>query len=181
MVRLSRLTERSLLLVPALIGLAALFTPGTARAQIFGVQGGRPALLREEERSGLLTRQAAIMPTLPPDKDRDSFYGTRWGDHHGPTHPNSPFTSGLYGLRYTNQCTAGYHPYFRGACGGSTAGECCKPVENRLIGNFVHPWRPVGGYYSGGVAAPIYDLDPIVPGPGVWPFPRLFFHQPQGG
>ncbi len=181
MARLPRSIERIVLLVPALIGLAAL-APAPVQAQVFGVRGNnQPYLPSEDQRSGLLTRQAAIMPTLPPDPDRDSFYGTRWGDHHGPTHPNSPFTGGLYGLKYKNQCVASYNPYFRGTCGGSTAGPCCEPVEHRAVGNIVHPWRPVGGYYAGGSAVPIYDLDPLVPGPGVWPFPRLFFHQRQGG
>ncbi len=118
---------------------------------------------------------------LPPDPDRDYFFfGRRWSDRL-PTFPNFICTSGLYGLPLTTRCTATYAPYFAGTPGGSTAGICCQPVHLRVLNNFVHPWRPVGGYYSGGCAVPIYDLDPVVPGPGPFPFPYLYKRQHQGG
>ncbi len=158
------------------LGLALLLAPSAARAQI-----GQPILPTEDQRSGLLTRWIAPPSFLPPDPDRDYLYwGKKWGDRL-PTRPNWPLTSGLYGQRFTNACTATYSPYFWGTPGGSTAGECCQPVHPRIIGNFVHPWRPVGGYYSGGAATPIYDLDPIAPGPGPFPFPLLYKRQHQGG
>ena len=143
-------------------------------------QSPRPILPTEEMRSGLLSRWTVPQTGLPVDPDRDIFYGARWGDQL-PTHPNLYCTSGLYGQRLRSNCVATYPPYFWGSASGSTAGQCCEPVHNRLIGNFVHPWRPVGGYYAGGAAVPIYDLDPIAPGPGRFPYPWLYKRQHQGG
>ncbi len=160
------------------LGLASLVAPATpARAQ--GVQ---PIFPNVNQRSGLLTRYTPeIRSNLPPDPDRDQFYlGRRWGEP-SPKHPNLFCNSGLYGLQYKNQCTACYSPYFSGSPGGTTAPGCCEPVRFRVLSNFVHPWRPVGGYYSGGCAVPIYDLDPFVPGPGRFPFPWLYKRQHQGG
>jgi hypothetical protein len=47
---------------------------------------------------------------------------------------------------------------------------------------FLQPFRPIGYYYDQGSYVPLYDLDPIVPGPGpvpyVWPF---YLRNPHGG
>jgi hypothetical protein len=162
----------------ALAGLAA-FAP-RAQAQ-------RPAppvvpdLPYEYQRSGLMSRWAPPRTVLPHDKDRDHFYyGKKWQDF-PTTKPNFPLSSGLYGLSYTDACTKSYAPYFFGYPGGDNSAPCCEPVRFRLLGNFVHPWRPVGGYYSGGSAVPIYDLDPIAPGPGLFPWTFIAKRQHQGG
>lgn len=155
----------------ALFGLAA---PATA-------QQPRPVLPPGVPSDGLSSRYIPPRTVLPPDPDRDHFYfGRRWGDR-PPTHPNYPCTSGLYGLDLPDRCTACYAPYFTGRPGGTTADDCCKPVHFRVLNNFLHPWRPVGGYYAGGCAVPIYDLDPLVAGPGPFPFPRFYKRQHQGG
>ena len=43
----------------------------------------------------------------------------------------------------------------------------------RFFQGLAQPWRPVGMYYSYGSYVPIYDLDPIAPGPGPYPLPVL--------
>jgi hypothetical protein len=153
----------------------ALFAPGV-RAQD-GETTVRPMVVPD----GLMSRWTPPRTVLPPDPDRDHFYyGKKWANAPS-TKPNWPCTSGLYGLNYTDRCTTCYAPYFFGTPGGNNAEPCCEKVKFRLIGNFVHPWRPVGGYYSGGCATPIYDLDPIVPGPGLFPWSWIQKRQHMGG
>lgn len=154
------------------LGLAA----ATAHAQ-----GPQPLLPRDEQRSGLVTRHLAITPNLPHDPDRDDWYVFRRGDRPAdPTHPNWMLNSGLYGLPLKSDCTYSFRPYFQGSEGGCYGPECRK-VHWRPLGNLIHPWRPVYSYYSGGSYAPVYDLDPIAPGPGPYPFPLLYKRQHQGG
>ena len=42
--------------------------------------------------------------------------------------------------------------------------------SSRLVRNVFHPFKPVGTYYAGGCYVPIYDLDPLVPGVGPYPY-----------
>jgi hypothetical protein len=159
-----------------------LSSSGVARAQEGAAGGGRvggPIVPTLAERSGVISRHLPIAPTLPHDRDRDDFYQTRRGDH-PPRHYNWYATSGMYGLPLKNDCVVSFAPFFRGSPGGKY-GECCEPHRPRVIGNLVHPWRPVYSYYSGGSYAPVYDLDPIVPGPGPFPFPLWYKKQHQGG
>jgi hypothetical protein len=166
---------RTIRTLPAL--LAAFAAVGLARSA--HAQTPRPLLPNEAERSGILTRHIPITPHLPHDPDRDDFYLTRRAD--APPHkPNCMLTSGLYGLPLKCDCTVSFRPYFWGSPGGNY-GPDCEKVNCRLFGNFLHPWRPVYHYYSGGSYVPVYDLDPICPGPGPFPFPRLYHKQKQGG
>jgi hypothetical protein len=157
--------------------LALLALSATARAQ----QAIRPAMPGDAQRSGVMTRHIPIQPLLPHDVDRDDFYQTRRGDKPpSPTHPNCLCNSGLYGLPLKSDCAVSFHPYFWGKPGG-TYGPQCEKVHWRLVGNFLHPCRPVYYYYQGGSYSPVYDLDPIAPGPGPFPFPLLYKRQHQGG
>ena len=148
----------------------------TVRAQV-----PQPLVTDIEQRSGLLSRFAPAPTRLPPDPDRDTFYGTRY-ELPDPNRPNAHSHGGLYGQRLKAQCTACVSPSFRGAPGKSTLNEGCRPGHPafRLITNTLHPFRPVDSYYDGGCYVPIYDLDPLVTGPGPYPWP-FFRRQPAGG
>jgi hypothetical protein len=90
---------------------------------------------------------------------------------------NNPLNGGLYGGRLNPGCVTCRSPYFYGVAGKGTA-ECpdCLPAYRhpltRTAASLFHPWKPVGHYYQEGCMVPIYDLDPIAPGPGpdLWPF-----------
>jgi hypothetical protein len=134
-------------------------------------------------RSGLLSRFIPVIPHLPTDPDRDKFYDTYWDDDpFKAAHPNSCKHGGLYGLRLKADCTKCYSPYFLGEPGRSTAGPHCDPGHRgaRIITNFFHPFRPVCHYYAGGCYVPVYDLDPLVTGPGPFPW-HVFFKRHNGG
>ncbi|HWE38925.1 MAG TPA: hypothetical protein VG406_20420 [Isosphaeraceae bacterium] len=176
---------------PAPIALAALLgLSAPALAQYPPPRRMPPALpatpgpiLDAETRSGHLMRSTPVIPTLPPDPKRDGFYdGTRWANYPEVDWPNLYKHGGLYGLRYRGACTATVSPYFQGYPGQSTIGpQCCPPPKaHRLIENILHPWRPVGYYYSMGNYVPIYDLDPLVTGPGPFPWP-VFYRRCLGG
>ena len=85
-----------------------------------------------------------------------------------PNHPNWFRSGGLYGRRWPGYCTASFSPYFFGSPGQSTVGPDCKPWPRILKGpqTLVHPFRPVCYYYDQGTYVPVYDLDPLAPGPG---------------
>lgn len=157
---------------------AACLTAGVARAQ-----EPSPVIPSAEARSGLFTRHVPIIPRLPHDPKRDIWENGRWADEHESTYINSPCNGGLYGrCKWPGTCTACFSPYFRGSPGASTLNApTCPPPHSRLIGNFVHPFKPVSYYYNGGCYVPIYDLDPQVPGPGPFPWPRLYCRKPLGG
>lgn len=156
------------------IGLALMATCAQA-------QTPRPLVPTEARRSGLITRHMPITPHLPHDRDRDDFYQTRRNDDPPDfDHPNCMLNQGLYGLPLKDDCTVSFRPYFWGSPGG-TYGPNCEKVHWRLVGNVIHPWRPVYYYYSGGSYTPVYDLDPLVAGPGPFPFPLLYKKQRQGG
>lgn len=158
------------------LGLLALAQPSLAQSE-----SPRPPRPAGPQLDGYSSRFIPPRTVLPPDRNRDHFYyGKRWGDR-APRFPNWICTSGLYGLPLPGGCTVSFAPYFQGTPGGSMAGKQCEPVSFRYLNNFLHPWRPVGGYYAGGSAVPIYDLDPLVPGPGPFPFPRLYKRQHFGG
>ena len=144
-----------------------------------------PHIPNMAKRSGLISRFAPTMRTnLPQDLDRDNFYGTRYGDNFVPPGRNSLFNGGLYGQRLDPGCTTCTTPNFYGAPGTPRA-NCpnCQPHYRTQLGRFgqgmLHQFKPVGSYYQQGCTVPIYDLDPIVPGPGydLWPF----FHNGHSG
>ena len=67
--------------------------------QFAAAQNPQPNISDTNSRSGLLTRFVPLESTLPPDKKRDQWYQTRWGD--APNlrkHPNWIKNGGLYGL-----------------------------------------------------------------------------------
>jgi hypothetical protein len=161
------------------IALALLTLSGAARAQL-----PAPIITETPERSGLIRRSVAIEPKLPPDPKRDSWYHTRWGDSpNRRPHPNSFKNGGLYGLPWQAKETASIYPYFYGSPGPNTMTENSKPYHAllRLPRNLLHPFKPVGMYYDQGSYVPIYDLDPLVPGPGAWPWPHLWSPTWGGG
>jgi hypothetical protein len=171
--RRSRVVDiRSLILVGVLAG----------SGQAVNAQVAQPRIADNEQRSGLLTRNIPFPNVLPPDPKRDTFYGTHWGDSPVRKYPNNPLTSGLYGQRYQPDCTACFSPSFRGAPGVNSVGPNCQrgPKMARFVTNIFHQFKPVGHYYSGGCFTPIYDLDPLVPGPGPFPYP-FFISRPIGG
>lgn len=151
--------------------LAAVALAGPARAQ-------GPAIPDMAERSGLIGRFASVMRTnLPPDCHRDTFFGTRFGDFPTTGKWNCIRGGGLYGLALDPGCVTCNSPQFTGAVGRPMANAPgCNPGAKgpfALLGQkFVHPFHPVGQYYQHGCWVPIYDLDPVVPGPGrdLWPF-----------
>jgi len=163
-----RKTVETLLVAWFFTTLSLALTPTSARAQL-----PEPTVPELEKRSGLVGRYVPIDPRLPPDRKRDQWYDTRWGDPPNERrHPNWYFNGGLYGLPWKAECTASVYPYFFGSPGRSTITPDCKPPNSavRLISTFVHPFKPVGYYYDQGSYAPTYDLDPVVPGPGPWPW-----------
>jgi hypothetical protein len=140
----------------------------TARAQ-----APQPFVPDITERSGLLMRFAATPELLPPDKHRDNFYNTRYADK-GPVNcPNWYATQGLYGLGWKTPATESVYPFFYGMPGQSTVDSSSRPWWRplRFFQGLAHPFRPVGMYYTMGSYVPIYDLDPVVPGPGPYPYP----------
>jgi hypothetical protein len=158
--------------------LSAAAALGTAPA--FG-QLPQPHIPDIQQRSGLLDRFIPIEPHLPHDKDRDDFYTTRWGDKDEVHRPNNIKNGGLYGRFWKAECTACVYPFFRGSPGQSTICPDCrrKHFSSRLVRNVFHPFKPVGMYYTGGCYVPIYDLDPLVPGVG--PYPYGVFPKQHGG
>lgn len=148
--------------------------PPAAKPRESPVLAPIPRIANLQERSGLISRFTAIVPHLPPDARRDQWYDTRWGDppnirKHKNFYPNG----GLYGLPWKAECTASIAPYFYGSPGQSSLGPDCIPHHNllRLPRSILHPFKPIGMYYDQGSYVPVYDLDPIVPGPGAWPWP----------
>ena len=131
------------------------------------------------QRSGLIGRYAPVSRTLPPDPDRDEFNDTRY-DRADPLRPNRACTGGIYGQRWSSDCTRSIAPYFPGKVGQNSITPTCKPPKHRLFSNYIFPWRPVGMYYESGSYVPIYDLDPNVLGPGPFPYPH-FWNGPRGG
>ncbi|MDX2037274.1 MAG: hypothetical protein SFX72_11540 [Isosphaeraceae bacterium] len=128
------------------------------------------------QRSGLLTRfQPLHTGQLPSDPHRDNFYKTRFGDYPVEGRSNWFKNGGLYGQPLSAACTQTVAPYFDGSAGGNANCKDCRPWSSnglvRLAQGFVKPFKPVGGYYQNGSYVPIYDLDPLVVGPGVdlWP------------
>jgi hypothetical protein len=171
----------ALVLGSALLGLLALAVPGQAD------EAAPATAQRPHQISGMLMRWTSPPPALPPDPRRDTFQGTRYDDEHDNSwlrfRPNnSALDGGMYGRLLTNKCTATVAPYFVGST-GSTISDCCRglhPLTGRWVGNFIHPFKPVGMYYDRGVYAPIYDTQLFVPGPGPFPW-NAFFKRPTGG
>jgi hypothetical protein len=164
------------------LGLWIVLAGATARAQ-----PPQPFIQDTTERSGLLMRFAGTEEVLPHDPHRDNFYNTRyddhtWGQHPVVKHPNWVLSQGLYGLGWKTNHTESVYPYFYGMPGQSTVDSRSlhgwRPL--RFLDNLAHPWRPVGMYYSMGSYVPIYDLDPLVPGPGPYPIP-FYFNWLHGG
>jgi hypothetical protein len=171
--------------VLAFVGLAlALLSPWAgvpARAQI-----PQPIIPNVEQRSGLISRFVPIEPRLPADKYRDTFYDTRWADRPDthPNHPNVIKDGGLFGRFWPGYCTTSIYPFFYGSPGQSTVGPGCKPWHRalKLPQTLLQPFRPVCYYYEQGSYVPVYDLDPLVPGPGPNPyFFPFYLRNPHGG
>lgn len=159
------------------IALAFAALPAQSRAQV-----PAPHIADTPQRSGLIGRFVPIESTLPPDKKRDSWYNTRWGDPPNVrAHPKLYFNGGLYGLPWKAKDTRSVYPFFLGSPGQSTITEDTKPSGHleALTRRFVHPYKPIGMYYEQGSYVPVYDPRPLVPGPGAWPFP--FFISPTHG
>lgn len=152
------------------LGVAMVCLAGPARGQV-----PQPTVPDVNQRSGLISRFIPIQPWLPKDADRDTFYDTRWADRPEVRWPNHIKHGGIYGLRWGGDCTECNYPNFRGSPGRSTLDPGCRyhhPAA-RWYENFIHPWRPVCHYYEGGCFVPVYDLDPLVTGPGPFPWPFL--------
>jgi hypothetical protein len=144
---------------------------------------GPPAVPDVAQRSGVVSRMTPARPTLPPDPDRDKFYDTYFGDYPKRLRTNSCKNGGLYGLPLPADCTKCVPPYFQGYPGEGGIRPGCEPPKHRAgrwVTNFFHPWRPVCYYYHGGAYVPVYDLDPLVTGPGPFPWP-VFFRRCNGG
>jgi hypothetical protein len=156
---------------------AVLSAPAPARAQ-----PPQPQVPDIGERSGLLQRFSGTPTYLPPDPRRDYFYNTRYGDRGTITHINWFRSQGLYGLGWKTPDSESIYPYWYGSPGQSTIDSSSHawPRPLRFIQGLVHPWKPVGMYYQMGSYVPIYDLDPIAPGPGPYPF-GMYFNFDHGG
>jgi hypothetical protein len=163
----------------ALVAIAICGALGGTRAQ---AQPPRPFVPDITERSGLLMRFASTPEVLPEDPHRDNFYNTRYADRGPVKFPNWIKSQGLYGLGMKVHDTESVYPYFYGNPGTSTVDARSKPGwrPGRFVQSFVHPFKPVGMYYSMGSYVPIYDLNPFSPGPGPYPFP-FYFNWIHGG
>ena len=151
------------------IPVIALVLIGPARGQV-----PQPDIADLATRSGLVSRFVPIEPKLPPDRRRDQWYDTRWGDPPNvKKHPNWYPNGGLYGLPWKVNHTKSVYPYFYGAPGQSTLKGDESPAYGvtRLSRTIFHPFKPIGMYYDQGSYVPVYDLDPLVPGPTGWPWP----------
>jgi hypothetical protein len=169
---------RSALLGLALMGAALAIAPAPALGQI-----PVPKVPELNLRSGLIDRfLPPINGNLPQDCQRDIFYDTRWANN-PKIRPfvNCYIHNGIYGLYWPGECTECNYPNFRGSPGKSTITPDCKihTPASRWVQNFVHPFKPVGMYYQNGCYSPIYDLDPLVAGPGPFPWP-LFLNWRKG-
>lgn len=156
---------------------AAALAPARVLAQV-----PQPAVPDLYERSGLMSRIEPIQPVLPHDRDRDTFFDTRWANYPQVLpHVNCYKHNGIYGLPWGGACVSCYRPFFQGSPGQSSLGPGCMPTHkwSRWWDNFLHPFKPVGSYYAGGCYVPIYDLDPLVTGPGPFPWPH--FNKPPAG
>ncbi len=153
---------------------AALLSSTPARAQLTGSGYFVP---ETENRSGAVTRYVPMQRVLPPDPYRENFYDTQWAGKRKFWYPNFLRHGGIYGMPWKTDCVKCYNPSFSGLPGSSSVGQQCgykNRAYGRWIGNYIHPFKPVCGYYDGGCYSPVYDLDPIVPGPGAFPWPFLF-------
>jgi hypothetical protein len=160
----------------ALLALTALVASSAAVRAQDGLPGPvpQPDVTDIEKRSGLLSHWVPIEPHLPSDPRRDHWYDHRWADPPNMrSHPNFYMNNGLYGLRWKATATRSIYPFYFGAPGEDSLRESDRPVRPfwRIGSALVHPWKPVGYYYDQGSYVPVYDFDPIVPGPGSWPWP----------
>ena len=97
----------------AWIGLASLAAVLTQAAPAKAQQ--EPNIPDMAERSGLIGRYVPYMRTnMPPDKYRDNFYGTRFGDFATTGHYNHFRGGGLFGLALDSGCTNCSNPGFPG-------------------------------------------------------------------
>ncbi len=172
--------RRRRLRVLAIFTIATLSSFAASRPAL--AQPPKPFVPDITERSGLVMRSAATPEMLPPDPNRDFFYQTRYADNGRVKHPNWVFTQGLYGLGWKTPDTKSVYPYYYGIPGQNTIDSSSRPWIRplRFFQGLAHPFRPVGEYYSYGTYVPIYDLDPIAPGPGPFPYP-VYFNWWHGG
>jgi hypothetical protein len=165
------------------LGLALLALGAVVPAEAQVAEPNYPTI---DERSGLLSRFVPMQPWLPHDKFRDTFYDTNWRDCPDltPNHPNRIKDSGLYGRRWPAYNSASIFPFFYGSPGQSTINEGSRPWHRalKLPQTLLHPFRPICYYYDQGSYVPIYDLAPLVPGPGANPyFFPFYLKDPHGG
>ena len=154
------------------LGVIASLTLVSSLAQ---AQADGPLVPDLRERSGLFTRIVPIEPRLPVDQKRDAFYNSKWMPRHKLSWgkwPNSWKDGGLYGRVLPAGCTTCRSPYFQGLPGPQAVDPACEPLGHgeRVFGNILKPFKPVDVYYAGGCYVPVYDLDPLVPGPGWFPW-----------
>lgn len=168
---------------PARMALVGLGTLAFALALAASPAPGQvPApYVKDPTRSGVVFRQMPVAVRLPHDEDRDAFLGTRYEEESQGHWRNSYKDGGLYGRCLPADCTATVYPYFTGTPADSLRPDCVPHHRvARWWTNALQPFRPVGMYYDRGVFAPIHDLDPLVTGPGPFPWP-VFFKRPLGG
>jgi hypothetical protein len=166
----------------ALAALGALGAALTLAARPAAAQLPQPIMPDTVERSGLIQRFTPIESTLPSDPRRDNWYNTRFGDRPHGHRPNSVKEGGLYGHPWRANCTRSIYPFFYGSPGQDSIGpECCRwHPWLRYPQGFLKPFKPVGMYYDQGSYVPVLDLDPLVPGPGPYPWP-FYLACPRGG
>src|SRR5690349_9362731 len=125
---LTRKIWPALLARPWWVALGLVVFAAPARGQV-----PEPRVTDINERSGLLSRFAPIQPSLPPDSHRDYFFDTRWADYpEVQPHVNCYKHNGIYGLRWSGDCTACVYPYFYGSPGSSTLTPDCRP-HSRIL------------------------------------------------
>ena len=150
----------------------------TAQAQV----DYAPRVVDVHERSGLFTRLQPFNRPLPHDPHRDTFYGTKYDDRPDSRRPNDWKHGGLYGQYWEPTPARSMKPYFRGAPGVDTITPDKAPALGlqRWVSGITEPFRPVKYYYQSGSYVPVYDLDPLVTGPGTFPWP-FFYKEKHGG
>lgn len=136
-----------------------------------------PRVVDIHERNGMFTRLQPFQRPLPHDQYRDNFYGTKYDDRPDGRRPNDWKHGGLYGKFWEPAPSRTMKPYFRGAPGIDTITPDKAPALGfqRWVSGLREPFRPVKYYYQSGAYVPVYDLDPLVTGPGTFPWP--FFYK----
>lgn len=141
-----------------------------------------PRVADIHERSGLFTRLQPFNRPLPHDPYRDNFYGTKYDDRPDNRRPNDWKHGGLYGQYWEPSPARSIKPYSIAVPGVDTITPDKAPALGfkRWVSGITEPFRPVKYYYQSGHYVPVYDLDPLVTGPGPFPWP-FFYKEKHGG